>query len=100
MLTVAQIGNQCYDDHEQNHNDAVGIGQQVSVHLYRPQNGSKLFEGCLERMDGEEVVIRAGDEALTFPRKTVSLVRLVPDLSALEDDSEGIVIDSDELPDE
>ena len=53
--------------------------------------------GCL---DGEEVVIRAGDEALNFPRKTVSLVRLVPDLSALDDDTEGIVIDSDTLPDE
>ena len=76
------------------------IGQQVSVHLYRPQNGSKLFEGCLERMNGEEVAIRAGDEALTFPRKAVSLVRLVPDLSALDDDTEGIVIDSDTLPDE
>ncbi len=76
------------------------LGTQVSVHLYRPENGSKQFEGILSRMDDEAVVIWQGDRELSFVRKAVSLVRLVPDLSALEDDSEGIVIDSDELPDE
>ena len=76
------------------------IGQKVSVHLYRPQNGGKLFEGLLCRMDDEAVILQTGEEEMSFPRKAVSLVRLVPDLSALEDESEGIVIESDELPDE
>ena len=76
------------------------LGQKVSVHLYRPENGSKLYEGALERMDAEAVVLKVGDGILTFPRKAVSLVRLVPDLSALDDDTEGIVIESDTLPDE
>jgi ribosome maturation factor RimP len=76
------------------------LGTRVSVHLYRPENGSKLFEGILTRMDDEAVVIEQGTGELTFARKAVSLVRLVPDLSALEDDSEGVVIESDELPDE
>lgn len=76
------------------------LGTRVSVHLYRPENGSKLFEGVLTRMDDEAVVIEQETGELTFARKAVSLVRLVPDLSALEDDSEGVVIESDELPDE
>ena len=76
------------------------LGQKVSVHLYRPENGSKLFEGLLESMDAETVVLNAPGGHLSFPRKAVSLVRMVPDLSALEDDTEGIVIESDELPDE
>ena len=76
------------------------LGTRVSVHLYRPENGSKLFEGILTRMDDEAVVIEQETGELTFARKAVSLVRLVPDLSALEDDSEGVVIESDELPDE
>ena len=76
------------------------LGTRVSVHLYRPENGSKLFEGILTRMDDEAVVIEQETGELTFARKAVSLVRLVPDLSALEDESEGVVIESDELPDE
>ena len=76
------------------------LGTRVSVHLYRPENGSKLFEGILNRMDDEAVVIEQETGELTFARKAVSLVRLVPDLGALEDDSEGVVIESDELPDE
>ena len=76
------------------------LGQRVSVHLYRPENGSKLYEGLLRAMDGETVILEENGEEKSFPRKAVSLVRLVPDLSALEDESEGIVIESDELPDE
>ncbi len=77
------------------------LGQRVSVHLYRPCEGSKLYEGTLVRMDEAEVVLDTGAETpLTFERKAVSLVRLVPDLSGLEDETEGIVIDSDELPGE
>lgn len=76
------------------------MGHRVSVHLYRPQDGSKLFEGLLTRMDDEAVAVSVGGQELSFPRKAVSLVRLVPDLSALEDDTEGIVIDSDTLPNE
>ena len=76
------------------------MGQKVSVHLYRPQDGGKLFEGLLSRMDDEAVAITVGGTERTFPRKAVSLVRMVPDLSALEDDTEGIVIESDTLPDE
>ncbi len=76
------------------------LGQRVSVHLYRPENGSKLFEGLLESMDAETVVLNVAGGQLSFPRKAVSLVRMVPDLSALDDETEGIVIESDELPDE
>ncbi len=75
------------------------LGQIVSVHLYRPQEGRKQFEGVLKRMDSETVEVTENEKLVSFPRRAVSLVRLVPDLSALdEDDADGIVIESDELP--
>ena len=58
-------------------------------------SSQELFMGILP-----PVVITVGGTERTFPRKAVSLVRMVPDLSALEDDTEGIVIESDTLPDE
>ena len=73
------------------------LGKQVEVHLYKPVNGQKQYEGSLRGMDEEQVVIARGEEELAFPRKGVSLVRLVPDLSGLEDDSQAFVLDEDEL---
>ena len=76
------------------------LGQRVCVRLYRAENGGKQFEGFLKAMDAEQVALDDGGETRVFGRKTVAMVRLVPDLSALEGDTEDIVIDSDVLPDE
>ena len=74
------------------------IGRRVSVHLYRAVDGRKQAEGLLSRMDADWVGLEEDGQQLVFPRKTVAMVRLVPDLSALEDETDGIVIESDELP--
>ena len=61
------------------------LGTTVSVHLYKPQDGRKDFEGTLLRMDGEQVTISENGQELTFPRAQTALVRMVPDLSALDE---------------
>ena len=88
----------------QSFRDAGRAGEEpveiLTAGTYRPENGSKLFEGLLESMDAETVVLNVAGGQLSFPRTAVSLVRMVPDLSALDDEPEGIVIESDEVPDE
>lgn len=62
------------------------LGMQVEARLYRPVDGKKAVQGALLAMDRETVKLRVGEETVELPRKAVSQVRLVPDLSALEDD--------------
>ena len=63
------------------------LGLQVEVKLYKNLNGAKLYQGALRAMDEKEVVIASGSEEMTFARRDVAQVRLVPDLSALNEDS-------------
>lgn len=60
------------------------LGTLVEVRLYKPLDGRKSAQGTLIRMDDEAVEIAQGEARLSFPRKAVALVKLVPDLSALE----------------
>ena len=69
------------------------LGTTVSVHLYKPQDGRKDFEGTLLRMDGEQVTVSENGQEFSFPRTQVALVRMVPDLSALdEEDGDAVEI--------
>ncbi|MBR6525655.1 MAG: ribosome maturation factor RimP [Clostridia bacterium] len=63
------------------------IGLVVDVKLYKNQDGSKNFQGILKSMDENTVVILQGETEKAFARKDVAQVRLVPDLSGLEEDS-------------
>lgn len=60
------------------------LGLLVEARLYKPVDGRKSIQGLLEEMDEEHVALRAGEEIIDLPRKVVSQVRLVPDLSALD----------------
>lgn len=62
------------------------LGTTVSVHLFKAQDGRKDFEGTLLKMDGETVSLSENGQELSFPRAQVSLVRMVPDLSALDEE--------------
>lgn len=68
------------------------IGLMVEARLYKPVDGRKSAQGLLLSMDENEVALRenAEDEAArtVFPRSAVAQVRLVPDLSALDEDAE------------
>ena len=65
------------------------IGLMVEVRLYKPVDGKKSAQGLLQAMDESAVRIQAGEETMEFPRSAVSQVRLVPDLSALEEEEEN-----------
>ncbi len=62
------------------------LGTTVSVHLFKAQDGRKDFEGTLLKMDGETVSLSENGQEFSFPRAQVSLVRMVPDLSALDEE--------------
>ena len=64
------------------------LGLMVEARLYKPVDGRKSVQGLLKEMDGEHVVLSCGEETVELPRKAVAQVRLVPDLSALEEDDE------------
>ena len=66
------------------------IGSQVEVRLYEPLMGSRTHRGSLVEMAGEVVITRDGEE-LRFPAEKVAQVRLVPDLSALDDENADAV---------
>ena len=64
------------------------LGSEIEVRLYKPVDGQKAIQGLLEGMTGETVSLKVGDGLVELPRKAVAQVRLVPDLSALEEDGE------------
>ncbi len=74
------------------------IGNRVEVRLYRAQDGRKTYEGTLRSMDRTAVVIMTENGEMTFPAGAAAQVRLLPDLSGLDEDS-GIGI-SDVIDDE
>ena len=62
------------------------LGMLVEARLYKPVDGRKSVQGLLRAMDDEQVVLEAEGQAVVLPRKAVSQVRLVPDLSALDEE--------------
>ena len=64
------------------------IGLLVEAKLYKPVDGRKAAQGLLQEMNDEHVLLKNGDELINLPRKAVAQVRLVPDLSALDEETE------------
>ena len=62
------------------------LGMLVEARLYKPVDGRKSVQGLLRAMDENYVVLEEGDRETQLPRKAVSQVRLVPDLSALDEE--------------
>ena len=52
------------------------LGAQVLVKLYRPRGGAKEFIGTLAAYHDGDVTIQHGEEAVTFEKTEVALVRL------------------------
>ena len=69
------------------------IGLTVDVKLYRAQDGAKVFQGALQAMDEKQVVILISGQEKQFARRDVAQVRLVPDLSGLDENSDVQVQD-------
>jgi ribosome maturation factor RimP len=52
------------------------IGKKVEVKLYKPLNGSKLYEGILEGFTDDTVEIRIDSDLVTIERSAIALIRL------------------------
>ena len=61
------------------------IGSEAEVHLFKPLEGSKQWQGILTDFTRDELVLEVGGQEKRFPRKGVSLCRLVVDMSGVED---------------
>ena len=55
------------------------IGLDVEIKLYKPQNGSKEYEGMLQRFDEESITITDDDGEKRFVRSEIALIRLALD---------------------
>jgi len=55
------------------------IGLDVEVKLYKPLNGTKEYEGVLERFDENTLTISVEEEELTFSRSDIAVIKLVLD---------------------
>lgn len=53
------------------------VGKPVEVHLYRPIDRRKQFEGELLGLEDGQIVIRAGEGEMRFAQKDVSLCKPV-----------------------
>ena len=70
-------------------------GDMVEVKLFAPLNGSKLYQGSLTAMDDAAVTITLpDDEAVTFERKAVAIIKPMVDLE--EEDFADVVLDDEE----
>ena len=55
------------------------IGQEVEIKLFKAIDKCKEFSGVLESFDAEVIVIREGENARTFERSDIALLRLALD---------------------
>ena len=55
------------------------IGLDVEVKLYKPLNGTKEYEGVLERFDENTLTISVEEEELTFTRSDIAVIKLALD---------------------
>lgn len=57
----------------------ASIGQEVEIRLFKAVDQCKEFSGVLDRFDKDTVTIREGDNARTFQRTGIALIRLAFD---------------------
>ncbi len=55
------------------------IGQDVEIRLYKPENGTKEYEGLLESFDAETITISDGEREYSFYRNNIAIIRLALD---------------------
>ena len=67
------------------------IGDTVEIHLYKPRNGSKVFEGVLNGFECGVIRLGTGNGEETFEQKEVSLCK--PVVIVTEEELNGKVVD-------
>lgn len=72
---------------------ARAVDTAIEVHLFRPLEGSKRWQGTLKGLDNGDIVLQVSGRELRIPRKSASLVKPYLDVDAIlaetpEDDKE------------
>ena len=62
-------------------------GEQVDVRLAFPFEGRRRFVGLLAGVEGEDVVVRIGEDEYLLPLSQIHRTRIVPDFAAEAPDS-------------
>ena len=57
------------------------LGKPVEIHLYKPQNGQKVFEGLLRERQEDRVSIECGGSILSFAMKEIAVCKPAVQLS-------------------
>lgn len=57
-------------------------GTNIQVNLKSPFEGTKRYKGILCGMEGEDVIVRSGDEELLFPFDEIDKARVIPDFTS------------------
>ncbi len=55
------------------------IGLDVEIRLYKPQNGTKEYEGVLKSFDAETITISDEEKEYSFSRNDIAIIRLALD---------------------
>ena len=55
----------------------ANVGEQIDVHLAFPLEGRRRFEGRLAGIEGDDVVVEVGDDAVVLPLEQIQRTRLV-----------------------
>ena len=55
------------------------IGLDVEIRLYKPQNGTKEYEGVLKSFDAETITIFDEEKEYSFSRNDIAIIRLALD---------------------
>lgn len=58
-------------------------GEQVKLALHVPVGGRRRVQGAILAVDGEDIVLRVGEEDLRLQHANIDKARLVPDWAAL-----------------
>lgn len=70
-------------------------GEQVDVRLAFPFEGRRRFVGLLAGVEGEDVVVRFGEEEFLLPLSQIRRTRIVPDFASEAPDSGAADVDHD-----
>lgn len=65
------------------------LGSTVQVHLFKTIDGRKKIMGQIEKVEGEVVVLREGDQVFEIPFVLMSKARLVPEYLIKEGEHNG-----------
>lgn len=60
-------------------------GEEIAVRLRHPYEGRRKFRGRLQGVEGQDVILAAGDEEYLFPIESIDKANVIPDFSGADE---------------